>query len=217
MDPIIKNADPEKIDRIIAAAVEEFARYPYLKASTNTIAKNAGVSKGLLFHYFGSKQALYDQVTGIVLNKLFGEITGQIDWDERDVLKRIKALMIVKIKIGHMYPNMFEFVLKVLAEKDAGSLARVKEMYENYGINLQSVLGEIYVKNIDFSLFRDPRTIDKSINIMQWTLEKLAEESLLLHNNGDRLDYEKISQEMDTYMNILKDMLYNRNKEEEQE
>lgn len=50
---------PEKRERVIAAALEEFAERGYLSASTNAIAEKAGVAKGLIFHYFGSKKKLY--------------------------------------------------------------------------------------------------------------------------------------------------------------
>ncbi|MCL2193139.1 MAG: TetR/AcrR family transcriptional regulator, partial [Treponema sp.] len=50
--------DDEKRDRILNAAMKEF-RYGYVKASTDIIVKEAGISKGLLFHYFGTKEQLY--------------------------------------------------------------------------------------------------------------------------------------------------------------
>ena len=43
----------------MGAAREEFARVGYRSASTNRVVSAAGVSKGLLFSYFGTKQELY--------------------------------------------------------------------------------------------------------------------------------------------------------------
>ena len=45
-----------KRQRILDAAIREFAEHGYDKASTNSIVKEAGIAKGLLFHYFGSKK-----------------------------------------------------------------------------------------------------------------------------------------------------------------
>lgn len=50
----------EKQDRIMNAAIGVFATQGYGHASTDEIVKRAGISKGLLFHYFISKQGLYD-------------------------------------------------------------------------------------------------------------------------------------------------------------
>ena len=50
---------PEKRERIINAALKEFAKNGYDKASTNEIVKESGISKGSLFNYFISKKELY--------------------------------------------------------------------------------------------------------------------------------------------------------------
>ena len=51
--------DITKQKRVLAAALEVFSREGYLRANTNEIAALAEISKGLLFHYFGSKKNLY--------------------------------------------------------------------------------------------------------------------------------------------------------------
>ncbi len=48
-----------KQDAIINAALKSFALNGYKKTSTDVIVREAGISKGLLFHYFISKQGLY--------------------------------------------------------------------------------------------------------------------------------------------------------------
>ncbi|MDD3656837.1 MAG: TetR/AcrR family transcriptional regulator, partial [Atribacterota bacterium] len=48
--------ESEKQERIINAALKEFARNGYGKASTNEIIKQAGISKGSLFNYFNNKK-----------------------------------------------------------------------------------------------------------------------------------------------------------------
>ena len=49
----------EKQDRMINAALRIFAENGYRHASTDIIVKEAGISKGLLFHYFTSKMGLF--------------------------------------------------------------------------------------------------------------------------------------------------------------
>ena len=50
----------EKQLRIVNAGFKAFAENPYKKANTADIAAAAGISKGLLFHYFSNKQTLYE-------------------------------------------------------------------------------------------------------------------------------------------------------------
>lgn len=57
--PKFFSLEPDKRERIINAALNEFARNGYGKASTNEIIKEAGISKGSLFNYFNNKKELY--------------------------------------------------------------------------------------------------------------------------------------------------------------
>jgi TetR/AcrR family transcriptional regulator len=49
----------DRLEQLLAAALAEFARKPYAEASLNRILKDAGISKGVFYHYFADKAALY--------------------------------------------------------------------------------------------------------------------------------------------------------------
>ncbi|MCR5794594.1 MAG: TetR/AcrR family transcriptional regulator [Solobacterium sp.] len=49
----------EKKEKILVAGIREFAQKSYKDVSTDVITKECGISKGLLFHYFGSKKEYY--------------------------------------------------------------------------------------------------------------------------------------------------------------
>ncbi len=49
----------ERRKRIIAVATELFSTHPYDEIGIEDIAKQAGMSKGLLYHYFPTKHDLY--------------------------------------------------------------------------------------------------------------------------------------------------------------
>lgn len=49
-----------KQDSMINGSLKVFARFGYRHASTDEIVAEAGVSKGLIFHYFYSKNGLYE-------------------------------------------------------------------------------------------------------------------------------------------------------------
>ena len=51
--------DKQKQDRIISAAITEFATHGYENSSTNRIVKECAISKGSLFKYFENKEDLY--------------------------------------------------------------------------------------------------------------------------------------------------------------
>lgn len=53
-----KLPEPRK-KAILDSGIGEFSRKSYMEASTDEITKACGISKGLLFHYFGSKREFY--------------------------------------------------------------------------------------------------------------------------------------------------------------
>jgi AcrR family transcriptional regulator len=56
---------PARIDRrelLIQAGVQAFAHQSYEDVSTESVAQNAGVAQGLLFHYFGTKREFFLEV-----------------------------------------------------------------------------------------------------------------------------------------------------------
>ncbi len=67
------NRDKEREYRraqILEIALDQFIAKGYYGASTREICKIAGVSSGLLFHYFDSKLALYEALVEIGCDKL---------------------------------------------------------------------------------------------------------------------------------------------------
>jgi AcrR family transcriptional regulator len=57
--PTLAPPTPDRRARIVDAAIDEFAARGFEAASTNAIAESAGVAKGLVYHYFGDKEALF--------------------------------------------------------------------------------------------------------------------------------------------------------------
>lgn len=60
------NLPAAKQEAVINAALEEFAKYPYERASLTRIVNNAGIAKGSMYQYFENKRALYLYIVGIV-------------------------------------------------------------------------------------------------------------------------------------------------------
>ena len=69
----------EKQDRMINAALKVFAQQGYHHASTDDIVREAGISKGLLFHYFGSKLGVYTFVYDYSVRYMTLELSSCVD------------------------------------------------------------------------------------------------------------------------------------------
>ena len=58
-----RRRDPDRTrERIVSAAAKEFARYGYDGARIDRIVQRAKISKNLLYHHFGGKEALFIKV-----------------------------------------------------------------------------------------------------------------------------------------------------------
>lgn len=66
----------ERREQILACAVRLFGERPYPLASTTELANEAGVTRGLIHHYFGTKRGLYLEVVRamVMVPDLFDEV-----------------------------------------------------------------------------------------------------------------------------------------------
>ncbi len=65
---------PAQQQRILQAAVDEFAEHGFHDASLNQVIEAAGISKGSLYYYFDGKDDLYVYAVQTELEGLFGRL-----------------------------------------------------------------------------------------------------------------------------------------------
>lgn len=65
-----ENLPESKREHILQICIEEFAKNGYASASTNTIVKRLGISKGVLFLYFKNKKSLFLYIADYITMKL---------------------------------------------------------------------------------------------------------------------------------------------------
>jgi AcrR family transcriptional regulator len=85
----------EREDQIVAVAVTEFAERGYAGASMAAIAARAGISKPLVYQYFGSKDRLYLACLHHVAGALLGRLEQAWLAEDDSVLSRIHTLQAV--------------------------------------------------------------------------------------------------------------------------
>ena len=112
------NLPPQKQQRVIAEAVQEFAAMGYQRASLNTIVRRLGIAKGSLYQYFENKEALFlylfERFTDLVKETLqeFGA-SGPADF-----FGQIRRSLQAGIEFINRYPEFYEIYLKLLFEQD---------------------------------------------------------------------------------------------------
>ena len=195
---MLSKIDPQKKDRILNSAFLEFGRSGFEKASTNEIVQNAGISKGLLFHYFGSKQALYDALKEFAVGYVMDLLEEGIDWSQSDLFLRVQQITALKLKAMEKYPHIYDFL------KTAMEDIPVEEIKDQDSGRMRTLIGRAYRENVDYSLFRSDVDIPKAMEMIQWTVEGAA----LKLMKGKNQDMVQIMEEFQTYMELLRKLLY---------
>lgn len=80
------------LDKILFSAAQHFSLYGFNGSSLNAIAKEAGISKGAIFHYFGSKKSLATEVLK-KQNKIYQEQIFSVVLKELSPHQRLKKFI----------------------------------------------------------------------------------------------------------------------------
>ncbi|PKY82155.1 TetR/AcrR family transcriptional regulator [Aerococcus mictus] len=199
------NLKPEKQKQIINAAIKEFVRNGFEKASTNEIVKRANISKGSLFNYFNSKKDLYLYLIEYS-SKAIVNLNEEIDLSETDLFKRIERVALQKFYVQQKYPQAFEFLASTKQEESVEVKDIIKQRLNpiyNQAIN------KLY-KDIDYSKFREGVDIEKAIEILNWTMFGVGEKGLKELFTFDDIGrfVEKYLEEWNVYAELLKYSFY---------
>lgn len=202
MNEAFKHLDDHKKDAIINAALKEFATHTYKKASTNNIVGEAQISKGLLFHYFGTKKALYDYLKDFAFTKVLHALESEMNWRETDFFKRLKQGWLIKSRVLAQYPYLAKFAESFTASASSEELMAMVAKYN------PTIVDDFYRKDIDMSKFKDDVDLDKAINIVIWTFEKIAEQWRVGLSEMTPTAIAELSKEIESYLTIFKHTLY---------
>lgn len=198
--------EQEKREQIIRAAMNEFAVRGYDQASTNTIVKEAGISKGLLFHYFGSKKKLFLFIYEYAIQTVLSNVWVKIDLEQKDVLDRWQQVAALKIELVAKYPELFNFLM---ATHFADINENTPSLQSTNQEHLATFMQEFFA-GIDYSLFRPVIDIPRALEVMNWTIEGFSNK-LAGQIKGiplAEIDFSSIMQELDHYIELLRSCLY---------
>lgn len=163
----------EKQDRMINAALKIFALNGYQKASTDDIVKEAGISKGLLFHYFGSKAGVYTFMYEYSSRFMTMELERAVSLREKDLFLLLKQMEEAKSVLLANYPYMQKFLLTHIDLKDE----EIKKSVAPYVDKVPQIMGEV-MGWADYDRIRDGVDKDLLVRTMYYVTRGLMETAL---------------------------------------
>lgn len=197
---------PPKRDAILNAALKEFSSQGYDKASTNIIAKEAGISKALMFHYVSSKQQLFFVVYDYFYDLIRREYFEQMDFNERDIFARLQQSYLLQLKLTEKYPWILEFNK---LSRDTNSEEINKKLQDKRKQEHADCYPKLF-DDIDESLFRKGLEINACKQFIFWSNVGFTDEILedFRNNPLPYIDGEAVISKLDHYFAELRKIFY---------
>lgn len=197
---------PEKQERILNAVIKEFAKKGYKNAVTDEIVKEANISKGALFHYFNNKRDLYLFLYDYSLEIVMDEFFGRIDLKEKDILKRLRQVLLIEFMLVNKHPDMLDFIKSAYFESSDEVKNELESRNKEYLTNGYSKV----LSNFDSTKFKEGTDIKRAVNVIIWTMEGFAakKKEEIRESPITDLDFDEILLELDIYFKLLKDCFY---------
>lgn len=207
MVDILDKMSPDKRVRLINAAMKEFGENKYDKASTNVIVKEAGISKGLLYHYFSSKKDLYNYLFDYAIKALVLPIAEEVGVEDGDIIRRIERITKLKIKIFNEMPALLTFSRTMYAGMGYEEVKKVIEKHNPIPLDMY------YSHNVDKTLFKEGVDVTKAIKTIQYTLEKVGDNYMMQLKMGIEPDIEYGILEVEGFLAHFRNTYYKQNRE----
>ncbi|MFL0195072.1 TetR/AcrR family transcriptional regulator [Clostridium sp. WILCCON 0269] len=195
------NLSVERQNIVIDAALTCFGTNGYKKASISDIATAAGISKALVFHYFGTKKALYLYLIHLCTHIIMNEVNEKFDNAVTDFFDRIKLAANIEISIMKKHPAILSFLDSVYFENDDEVKADIKAILTNS--ESESFRNKIAFEGTDISKFKDD--IDPKLVMRILTL---LTDGYISKMPKTEIDLDALCQEFDEYINLFQRNFY---------
>jgi len=158
-EPRFQRRKEDRPQEITAAAFEVFAEKGYAAARVEEVARRAGVSKGLLYLYFKTKEALFKAVVrSVVVRRVDALLRSLEDTDLTseafmrgpllDFMKRVPdspIAIVIKLLIseGQRHPDLVDFYWDNVVSKGLAAIRRFIERGVERGEFRRSAVSEL--------------------------------------------------------------------------
>jgi AcrR family transcriptional regulator len=105
--------DEQKRLKILTAATELFAAYPFHKVLLSDVAEAAGVGKGTLYIYFKNKEDLYLSVLYSGFAQLVEQMQRRLDQNQLGPMENLEAVIREIVQFAYQNPHIFELMRTV--------------------------------------------------------------------------------------------------------
>jgi TetR/AcrR family transcriptional regulator, fatty acid metabolism regulator protein len=157
---VASSAQEAKRRQIMEAAVRAFARKGYHSCRVGEIAEEAGVAYGLVYHYFGSKEEVLEEIFRHTWTQMLARIREVAGSGERAV-EQVRKVTALLLRTWRRDPDL----VRVLVREVTRSPEQLKRQIDEIGHAYQA-LEEIVVNGQKSGEFRDD--LDSKVAAIVW-------------------------------------------------
>ena len=129
---------PEKRDRILRVAVEEFANNGFENTSIQQIAKKSEISVGSVYKYFENKETLFSMVVRGGLSSLEELLIGLADSSE-DILVKAETIIRALLKFSKENPALVKLYCRLTTTDNSEFLTGISQHIEAMSASIYTV------------------------------------------------------------------------------
>lgn len=145
----------EKRQFIINISMEHFIKQGYLKANTIDIARECGIAKGSLFHYFSSKKDLFLYLVELCTKKVIEEAKAQFSQiKDANYFDRVRRGVAIKMTLPVKYPKEIALLTRAFSEHGHEASDGLQSLAAAYSAEMRS-LSQYYIGEIEPGLLRE--------------------------------------------------------------
>jgi len=109
----------QKRERVLDAALAEFAEQGYQAASLNRLVAQAGIAKGSLYQYFPNKEGIFRHIFGFALEQVRRTLTKvKEETLEESFFVRLEKSLLAGVRFLREHPRIYSLYLKIQFDKN---------------------------------------------------------------------------------------------------
>jgi TetR/AcrR family transcriptional regulator len=114
-----RHLPPDKQERVLTAALAEFADQGYHQASLNRMVAQAGIAKGSLYQYFPNKEGIFSYIFQYALKLVRRTLTTvKEETLEENFFVRLEKSLLAGVAFSREHPRIFSLYLKIQFDKN---------------------------------------------------------------------------------------------------
>ena len=198
--------DEEKRERVLCAAINEFADKNYNNASMNVVVKAAGISKGALFKYFKSKASLFAFVYRMALGRVKDYLRQVRDESaEEDFFSRLEKVMLAGLDFIHTHPGLAAIYYRIVYTGDSPYKQEIVEEVQRESLEF---IESLIQKGVDRGELRPNLDSRISAFMVEAVIDRFVHahhaQFRAQHRNGNRVSHMDLKPEIHEILKILK-------------